>query len=254
MVVGTEHKGHYVAPGYPMRVLESVLDAYRPDLVLVEIRPEAFAQGQYEDGPIEMSYVTLAAAKRHVAVAGIDWWREEDFGKDAPTLDAEGDREFERSYADAARRVDSYDTFAVLNSPERARDVLAFRNAQTRLGSGEGALWERRQAWFNHRAETAIAERHATRTLAFVGFAHRPELEAHLVLRGMTSTDPRALGAKLDDGPVPDDVIDFWKQAVERMKAKAAATSNPALKQSFERKIASWEAAVARRGQCCVAQ
>jgi hypothetical protein len=249
MVVGTEHKGHFVSPGYPLRKLEALLDAYRPDLVLVEIRPEAFALGHYEDGPIEMSYVVLLAKRRGIPVAPIDWYRDEDMGKDPPVVDADGDRTFERDWGPTAERLDSYAPFDVLNSPARAHAVLELRNAQTRLGSGEGVVWERRQAWFNHLTQDAIESHHARRALAFVGFAHRPELEASLVASGLVSIDPRSIRADALDAPVDDEVIAFWKSAIERMRARATATSNPAVKRALEAKIVYWQAAVDSRGR-----
>ena len=78
MVVGTIHSAHLVQRDYPLARLAAVLSAAHPDLVLVEIRPEPFAAGHLEDGPFEMTYVTLLARAAGVPVEPIDWWREED--------------------------------------------------------------------------------------------------------------------------------------------------------------------------------
>lgn len=239
MVVGTEHGGHVAKPGYPMSTLGSVLEAYRPDLVLVEIRPEAFATGHYEDGPIEMSYLTLLAKSRGVAVEPIDWWRDSDLGRKPPVLDAAGDKVFEHDFGKEAEALDSYGSFEELNSPERAQRWLALRNAQTRLGTGEGVTWARRQAWFHHRASEAIAKHQARRVLAFVGFAHRPELEAYLVENGMHALDPRALA--LTATAVPPEVITFWREGAERLRQT----------KTFAGKAASWERAIQLSGGCC---
>lgn len=242
MVVGTEHGGHVTEPGYPMSTLGSILEAYRPDLVLVEIRPEAFAAGRYEDGPIEMSYVTLVAKKHGVAVEPIDWWRDMDLGKKPPVFDRDGDELFEHDFGKEAEALDRYGTFEELNSPERARRWLAMRNAQTRLGAGEGVTWARRQAWFHHLAREAIAKHRARRVLAFVGFAHRPELEAYLVENGMHAHNPRVLPRK--EATVPPEVVTFWREGAERLRKT----------KGFEKKAASWERAIQLRGGCCTKQ
>jgi hypothetical protein len=87
MVVRTIHSQHLVQPGDPLVVLRSRLDAFGPDLVLVEARPEAFEHGRLEDGPFEMTYVTLLARLAGRDVAPIDWWREEDVGAETPAPD-----------------------------------------------------------------------------------------------------------------------------------------------------------------------
>src|SRR5262245_32830576 len=64
MVVATIHKGHLLQKRYPLALLCQIIDAYRPDLVMVEIRPEPFRAGHYEDGPFEMTAVTFCARRR----------------------------------------------------------------------------------------------------------------------------------------------------------------------------------------------
>ena len=114
MVVGTEHGGHVTTPGYPMSKLGALIDAYKPDLVLVEIRPAPFAMGHYEDGPIEMSYVTLHAKSRGIAVAPIDWWRDEDVGQPIGSVSA-GPWRYEFSTARAVIAKESANVRALLS-------------------------------------------------------------------------------------------------------------------------------------------
>jgi hypothetical protein len=240
VVVGTEHGGHFTTPGFPVTKLVAMMDVYRPDLILVEVRPEAFARGEYEDGPIEMSYITLSAQKRGIQVAPIDWWRTEDLKRSSPVLDPTGEEVFQREFSKEANALDQYASFEELNSPERAKRVLAMRNAQTRLGTGDGYTWQRRQAWFHHQASEAVRKHGARRIMAFVGFMHRPELALYFTSIGVRSVDPRSI--KTDDTPanVPLEVLEFWKQGAVRLKSRG-----------FEAKAESWERAIALQGDCC---
>lgn len=252
MVVGTEHRGHLLQPGYPLSWLETLLRSWKPDLLLVEIRPEALAAGHLEDGPLEMSYVTLVARELGIPVVGIDWYREADFNAPPAPEDPADRAEYDARYGAEAEQLDSYDTFAALNDPARARAVLAMRNAGLQYGLADASAWERRQAWFHQRASEAIAARHPHRTLAFVGFAHRPQLEAWLESQGSAAVAPTSITLPAEGSPVPDAVLAFWKEAVPRLRAEAARQPSP-LRERLEAKARAWEAALERRGLCCEA-
>ncbi len=249
MVVGTAHGGHLTTPGYPMTKLEDLLIAYAPDLVLVEIRPEAFAQGRYEDGPLEMAYLTLAARARGIAVEPIDWYLDGDVAE-APG-DPECERIFERDYGELARKTDTAASFEALNSGERALAFLRVENARARLGVADAPSWHRRQSWFHERAAGSIARHGARRDAACVGFAHRPELAMYLAAMGMHGIDPTqvALGAPVKR--VPIEVVAFWREALVRMRA-GLPNEAPGMRARLARKLRSWEVAVEREGACCV--
>lgn len=242
MVVGTAHRGHMKIADYPLTKLDALLRAYQPDLVLVEIRPEAFAEGHYEDGPFEMGYVTLLAKARGIAVEPIDWYLDADVDRDWPDPDADAAAAYERELGAVAKESDSYATFDVLNSPERALQLLAVRNGEARYGIGYGVHWHQRQAWFHYRAERAIARHGPRRVAAFVGFSHRPELAIDLQAHGRTLVDPRTLHADPTGLTVPADVLRFWKEGIDRMSLH---------RDRFSGKIHAWELALAAGGRCC---
>jgi hypothetical protein len=260
MVVGTAHRGHLQVADYPLTKLDELLDAFHPDLVLVEIRPQPFAEGRFEDGPLEMSYVTVQARRRGIPVEPIDWYRDEDLGRETSD-DPEARRAFEAEVGDKERETDSFAPFAVLNGAERARDSLAVENAGARFGLGDNAQWHRRQSWFHRQALAAIEKRHAHRVAAFVGFAHRPELDAWLVTSGAASTSPVRLLAEHPSPPTPkatptpsgvnDEIVHVWQAGIDRLRARAER-ADPTVRRRLAAKIRYWEIAVERRGLCCV--
>jgi hypothetical protein len=268
MVVGTAHRGHLTVAGYPFSKLDETLDAFHPDLVLVEIRPQAFAEGRYEDGPIEMSYVTLKARARGIAVEPIDWYLDSDVGRE-PNEDPARARAYQTEVGILDTEVDRYDTFEVLNGPKRAQDFLRVENAAARHGLSDNAAWHRRQSWFHRQAVVAIDRHHARRVAAFVGFAHRPELDAWLRTAGGRSISPVSAlaalpvlpGAKASPAPssstpssstpVSADVLQVWREGIGRLR-RLAETAEPHVRKRLVAKIKYWEIALERRGLCCV--
>jgi hypothetical protein len=73
-LMGTIHGAHLTTPAYPLTQVRAVIVHLRPDLVLVEARPEEVARGNLGDGPIEALYAELAARQAGLASSGIDWW------------------------------------------------------------------------------------------------------------------------------------------------------------------------------------
>ena len=253
LVVGTAHGGHLRIPDYPLSKLDDLLIAYQPDLVLVEIRPEAFHANRLEDGPIEMTYVTVHARKLGITVEPIDWWLDNEVGKTYPE-DPAVEKAFDTDYGPLETETDRFAPFAVLNSPMRARAFLEVENARSRYGLVANDHWHRRQSWFHRQATDAIETHHARRVASFVGFAHRPELDAWLVAMGGTSVSPVAMltnATAVSPRPVDEDVLAAWRAGAERLRAASSSAASPA-KERLERKATSWDVAVARRGQCCI--
>jgi hypothetical protein len=71
-LLGSIHGGH--PPDYGLVHLRAVITRLRPDLLLVESRPQEMARGNLGDGPIEALYETLVGRAAGIEVAGIDWW------------------------------------------------------------------------------------------------------------------------------------------------------------------------------------
>jgi hypothetical protein len=73
-LLGTIHTAHCTSEVYSLWHLDAVIDHLRPDLVLVESRPEELAKDNWGDGPVEMPFASLTARWLGIAVDGVDWW------------------------------------------------------------------------------------------------------------------------------------------------------------------------------------
>lgn len=251
MVVATIHKGHLMQARYPLGLLCRIVDAYRPDLVMVEVRPEPFALGHYEDGPFEMTAVTLCARRHKIEVAPIDWWLESDMSAAPPALSADEEKAMN---AELARLEEpTWPAFDLANSERELRRGLEVLNVQARYLGGN-PVWTRRQAWFHHRALEAIDRSHARRALAFVGLNHAPELSEFLAALGMKPVSPLSLPlgdlSRANDA-MPDDVVAAWSDGLSRLRASVESSDGES-KQRYAAKVRYFETAVARKGRCCV--
>jgi hypothetical protein len=74
-LLGTIHGDHLTCAAYSLEHVQAVVGNLKPDLLLVESRPEELAKGNWADGPIEMPVASLAARALGIPVAGIDWWQ-----------------------------------------------------------------------------------------------------------------------------------------------------------------------------------
>jgi hypothetical protein len=252
MVVGTIHKYHLAQPDYPMTMLGALMAEVAPDLVLVEIRPEPFVSGDYEDGPLEMTYVTELAKARNVPVEPIDWWRDSDVGKE-PQLDALTRDTCEQELADLEAEVPWPPTFEQANGPASLIRGMRMANAQARCYSGNSD-WNWRQAWMQHHAEEAIRKHGAKRTLVVVGAQHRPEMEVYLHALGLRVGSPTADLAKLRDTArhteIPQAVIARWRDGLVRLKISQKTATGP-MAAAIAKKVVGWQRALDAHGQCC---
>ncbi len=250
VVVGTIHRSHLVEPGYSLSQLAALIEGYKPDLVLVEIRPEPFRQGHLEDGPFEMTYVTWLAQSQGIVVQPIDWFRDDEVGRDAEP-DPGAQPAFERELKALEPRMKWPLTFEEAHSPEQDATLLMTLNLQARYLGGNGT-WNQRQAWFHHQAIEAIRQRGAHRVMAFVGAFHRPELARHLAEQGGAIRNPRTIPLpRLGPGKVPEPVVKLWLDGVGRMKALAASAPGK-LAESLLSKALYFQVAADRGGECCV--
>ncbi len=250
MIVGTIHGRHLVEPAYPLGLLCRLVRAYRPDLVLVEIRPEPFGRGHYEDGPFEMTYITFCARSQGVTVEPIDWWRDEDLNAKQTALPPDVQGRLSREEA-ADPEPTSPLSFERVNSPEFREGVLRRRNIEERYDGDPG--WTMRQAWFNHQAWAAIERHAARRVLAFVGYAHAPEVESYLRFSKLDDRSPLSL--KLGqvsnaNEPAPPAVVGAWREGIQRLQALAEAATGAA-RRRLQAKARYFGLAVARKGACC---
>ena len=256
VVVGTIGKMHMVESRYPLARLGDVFAAFKPDLVLVGVRVDAFRQDQLEDASFEMTYVQHLATARGVPVEPIGWFREADLTAPPAALDPFDVVEIEKREAEILHAPRLY-TFEQANGAELEEKVLLATAAVARHRGGD-PLSSRRRAWMQHLAADAV-RRHdkPKRVLAFVDVLDRPAVD--LVLRGVGYDGKMAADVVanskeiLAGGDIPGEVIDRWRAQLARAKERAAKASD-ADKPFWEDRARVLEVVVDKKAACCVTQ
>jgi len=245
--LGTPHGQLVKFAGFHFGHVRSAYDAVSPDLVCVEIRPEAFARGELGDGPLEMTYLTCVARERGVPVEGIDWWTEstpfaevDPVTQDAIEKDIQGvSLPFPPTYDEA--RSEAYATASLRVHEARVRHA----------GDAAAGDWMRRNLWMVHRVREAIA-RHpeARRVLVAVGCEHTA------IMRQFMSGEPLAIRLAPPVTPVPpgaarasDACVLEWEKSLATLRSQIAALGErDPLRERLGRKVAVLTEAIQRRG------
>ena len=72
--LGTIHNQHLSHGEYHFGHLKAAFIQAHAELLMVEVRPEQFRNGDLADGPLEMTYLSQLARAEGILVAGIDWY------------------------------------------------------------------------------------------------------------------------------------------------------------------------------------
>ncbi|MFL0197985.1 hypothetical protein ACJDU8_20820 [Clostridium sp. WILCCON 0269] len=72
--LGTDHSMSLDTEPFSYLELKSVIENLKPDLVLIESRPEQLDNSNWADGPPKMLYCHLIANRLAIRVKGVDWW------------------------------------------------------------------------------------------------------------------------------------------------------------------------------------
>ncbi len=256
VVVGTIGKLHMVESRYALSRLGDVFAAFKPDLVLVGARVDAFREDQLEEASFEMTYVQHLAKARGVPVEPIDWWREADLAAPASPVEPYDVAEIEKREAAVLHAPRLY-TFEQANSAELGEKILLATAAAARYRGGD-PLGARRRAWIQHLAADAVG-RHGKpkRVLAFVDVLDRPAVD--LVLRGVgydgkTAVDVVAKSKEvLAGGDIPGEVLDRYRAQLGRARERAAKTTD-AEKAFWEDRARVLDVVVEKKAACCVTQ
>lgn len=241
MIVGTLHSEHLAQPQYPLSYLGRLIEIYRPELILLEIRPEELAKGVFEDGPLEMTYVLAVSKQKKTKVGGIDWWTEE-YTKVAET-ELNKNSEYERAAEKIWKQIDFPPSFVRAHDQKNTTLLAARKNLDFRFDQDPG--WSKRQSWINHRTLEAVRDARVQRVMVFVGLMHRPELEQYLAMAGLKTRNPSELSKPIQESTsfkeTPPEVIRMWQEGIVRMKASVKDDS-------LKTKIRAWETAVRNKG------
>jgi hypothetical protein len=75
-LLGTAHERHFKSDStYPYWQLRSVIEQLKPNLLLLEIRPQEFNAGEWGESPAEMSYAAIIGKNTGIKMAGMDYWK-----------------------------------------------------------------------------------------------------------------------------------------------------------------------------------
>jgi hypothetical protein len=108
-LLGTIHKDHRTSKAYSLWHIEAVIEHLKPDLLLVESRPEELTKDNWGDGPIEMPFASLMARQFSIPVDGIDWWQKA--GSKPGTSNTERE---ERMFQNVQKRLAGHRTVLVM--------------------------------------------------------------------------------------------------------------------------------------------
>jgi len=78
IVVGTIGRDHLIKEGYPLTKIADIIEVFKPDLLLIQVRADAYKKATLEDASFEMTYVNSVAGTSGVETAPIDWFKDED--------------------------------------------------------------------------------------------------------------------------------------------------------------------------------
>lgn len=255
VVVGTIGRLHLVESQYPLARLGDVLAAFKPDLVLVAIRVEAFRDAKLEESSFETAYVTYLARQRGLAVEPIDWFRDQDRGAAPLPVEPWDESEIARREADVLAQPRLL-TFDKANADDMRERTLAATLAEARHRSGD-PIASRRRAWMQHLAVSAVT-RHdrPRRVLAYVDVFDRPAVDMALHEVGYATRSPVDIVAKAKEvmmSDVPADVLTDWRAQLARARERSARAQG-AERAFWAEHARALEIAVERRGACCVTE
>jgi hypothetical protein len=255
-VVGTIGKLHLVESGYPIARLGDVLAAYKPDLVLVAVRVDAFREARFEEASFEMTYVTSLARQRGVFVEPIDWFRDEELGAPLPAVEPWDAAEIARRDAELLTLPRLY-TFAQANSEGLLQQVLRATGAEARYRGGSPVA-ARRRAWMQELIASAVT-RHGRpkRVLAYVDVLDRPGADGALHALGYATQEPAAIVGKSKDELIADlssDVLADWRGQKDRAGHRLLAAKTKGERAFWADQRRALEVVTDRRAACCVTQ
>lgn len=253
VVVGTIGKLHMAEAKYPLAKLGDVMSAFKPDLVLVAVRPDAFREGNYEDASFEMTYLTALAKNRAIPTEGIDWFREQDLVAQLPAVEPPSDAENARRGAEILARPKLY-PFEQANGGQLAEMVYLATTSEQRYRGGN-APWSRRAAWIGQLAVDATNKhKKPKKVLAFVDVFDRPTVTLALGAVGYESRDPVVLSKQANEqmmSDLPPEVMSQYKNQLGRVRDRVEKAKG-AEKTFWQEREKTLSIVIDKAAACCV--
>jgi hypothetical protein len=298
-VIGTVGRDHLLKDGYPLTKIADIIEVFKPDMILIQIRADAYKQQDLEDASFEMTYVNSVAGTAGVDVEPIDWFKDEDSfppgvmddaapagatkkpkkgAKPAPAPTASdsgaaskassGDPynylppvPIDPDNADAYKSESAYAStlaplsFADANNEDITGKIWDSMSGQIRYAKGYSA-YGRRIAWLGYNATQAYTKQKGQvhRLMVVVNVRYRAPMEQLVAGYGAVLRDPVAIAksAEQSHDSIPDEVVTQWRGEIDNLKEKIPKHGPDTLRTNILQKIAILEAAVSKKGSCCV--
>ncbi|MGH7283131.1 MAG: hypothetical protein ACRELY_16520 [Polyangiaceae bacterium] len=301
MVVGTVGRDHITKSGYPLTKIADIIDVFKPDMILLQVRQEPFKKQQLEDASFEMTYVNGVAGTTGVDTEPFDWFKDEDVLPPAlpgyssaidepPTRKGKkGDKGPEmrdvRSAAAAAKGKEILDPFNYIPPPDIDPDMLDAYKSDSMMPNIDGLsfddannddttrkIWDamsarirytkgysplaRRIAWMNYLAFQTYSKQKGQvhRLMIVVNVRYRAPMQDMVAGWGAVLRNPVAVQKKVEQQheTVPDNVIQDWNHQSDRLKDEIPRHGPEALRQNILERIAIIQAAIDKKGTCCI--
>ena len=253
VVVGTIGKLHMAEAKYPITKLGDVMSSFKPDLVLVAVRPDPFREGNYEDASFEMTYLAALAKNRAIPAEGIDWFREQDLGAPLTPVDPPSEVENARKGAEILARPKLY-PFEQANGNELYEAIHLATMSEQRYRSGNAA-WTRRAAWIGQLAvEATVKHKKPKKVLAFVDVFDRPTVVLALGAVGYEPRDPVVVAKQANEvmaNDLPPEVLSQYRNQLGRVREKLEKAKGPE-KAFWQERAKVLEVVVDKAAACCV--
>jgi hypothetical protein len=253
MVLATIHEFHLAQAGFPFSRLGDVMDAYRPDMILVDVPQDALKGTHPEDASIELEYIKHVAGTRSTDLIAVGPEREEQAVSPKPE---KGDEDALAREAGWLGEPGAYNmTFEQANGIDGSLKILGALSARIRYLKGDPD-WTRREAWLEQQVDKVIADKQPKRMLVVVDPINRATLEAHIFERGIGIMNPVKIVAdskeKRDEGAVPTVVLSAWHEHLSKVQDRLHRLRPGQDRSWLEYKVNVLQLAIDKHGSCCV--
>jgi hypothetical protein len=250
--LGTIHRSHLITSEYTLGHVKAAYLAIRPELLLVEIRPEEMALGNLSDGPFEMTYLTVLACKDGIPVEGIDWFTSTiPYSAPDPGIVSTMDSELDDIMA--GNKTSQPPSYTEVHSKDYILRTIKSHEARIRyLGDVGNGEWTRRNLWMAHRALKALDDYDVKRAMLAVGGEHlgtlislferdNERISCHLA--------PAVTPLLPSDYAASDDIVSAWKKGVHSLQIRIDSLEPESqLRSRLRKKQKYFQLAIEQRG------
>lgn len=251
LVIATIGDKHLSTNGYSFSRIGDAIDAYRPDVILIDVHPKMIKGDRALEAPLEVAYIDYAASTKSTDVFAIGEVRDE------LPIAPKADKEDEGALAKEGSGLDDLmvGSFDEVNGPEGTHKIMNIVNARARYLKGNPD-WARHEAWIEHQADAALDVKKPSRVMLVTSAPYRFALEQHMRQRGFGVKEPLAVmkGAteEREANTVSENVLNEWKRQADDLRNDLRSVHPVHDRAWLEWRVAVVELALRRNGGCCV--